>query len=163
MLGVNGEGGTEARTGGGGGRGREGGTLHFRAAPFSQTLFWREEDGETWQLQHPGPGQGAGGEGWQVGTPGGTFVCEAVQASRDQRLCPLGTVFHQEQQLWRVHAHSSDLEAERDGGAGLRGCWAAGRTKGPRAQARGSPSAKDRAAGGGECWGSGVRTGDSRP
>lgn len=32
--------------------------------------------------------------------PGATFICEAVQTSRDQRLCSLGAVFHQEQQLW---------------------------------------------------------------
>lgn len=30
---------------------------------------------------------------------GDTFICEAVQTSRDQRLCSLGTVFHQEQQF----------------------------------------------------------------
>lgn len=41
-----------------------------------------------------------------------TFVCEAVQTSCDQCLCPLGTVFHQQEQLRGVHAHSSDLEAE---------------------------------------------------
>lgn len=45
--------------------------------------------------------------------PGGTFVREAVQTTCDQCLCPLGTVFHQQEQLRRVHAHSSDLDVER--------------------------------------------------
>lgn len=39
----------------------------------------------------------------------GTFVREAVQAACNQRLGTLGAVFHQQQQLWRVHAHAPDL------------------------------------------------------
>lgn len=61
----------------------------------------------------------------------GTFVCEAVQTSRDQSLCPFGAVFHQEQQLWRVHAHSSDLEGERRQGGLSKGLGGVGRTRGP--------------------------------
>lgn len=75
-------------------------------------------------------------EGVLGGTPGGTFVCEAVQASRDQRLRPLGAVFHQEQQLRRVHAHPSDLEERGDGGlSGAQGeAWG---DQGPGRVARG--------------------------
>lgn len=38
-----------------------------------------------------------------------TFVRQAVQAARHQRLGSLGTVLHQQQQLGRVHPHPTDL------------------------------------------------------
>ena len=51
------------------------------------------------------------------GVLGGTFVCEAVQTACDQCLRPLGTVLHQQEQLWRVHAHPPDLQAKERGDA----------------------------------------------
>lgn len=42
-----------------------------------------------------------------------TFICENVQASSDQSLRSFRTVFHQKQQLRRVHAHPTDLQKQR--------------------------------------------------
>lgn len=65
----------------------------------------------SWEGKWGGPGQRRRRK--KDGVPGGTFVREAVQTTCDQRLRPLGTVLHQQEQLWRVHAHSPDLKGER--------------------------------------------------
>lgn len=86
------------------------------------------------------------------GDPGGTFVREAVQTSCDQCLCPLGTVFYQQEQLWGVHAHSSDLEGER-GVAGWGRGWVIGDDEGAQEESLGRPRCQRQGG-----WGGGVGT-----
>ena len=117
------------------GRGGEG-LLHFRAETpgplvsqmrFSSALFRTgmgrdSQEGQaygdpaaliprSWEGKWGEPGQRRRRK--KDGVPGDTFVREAVQTTCDQRLRPLGTVLHQQEQLWRVHAHSPDLQGER--------------------------------------------------
>ena len=75
------------------------------------------------------------------GVPGGTFVREAVQTTCDQCLRPLGTVLHQQEHLWRVHAHPPDLQARDERGD-------VGQCEGMQAQGQSWGGIRDQAAGG---------------